>query len=367
MKFDIERSALVSVLGKAIGATDPSPSVPALSCVALEATKGEIRASGTNLYMVASSVANATVEVNGVAHVNARDLLSRVKAMPEGVLSVEADNAKEFKMTIRSGSRKFTLPLIPSGDYPPLPNLDSDDRHRIPCSTLLDVLQSTRFSSYSGEDRVNMHCTRIEIGGGAVRGVATDGISIATRGVDVEDSGVGEYEAPYAMVGELLKSLDSVGDCFLSLSGVYLVVNHGMSTLAHKITGEDFPPYKAILPKVAELSCSCKRTDLLDAIKATALAGEKRVDKSNVRLVILRFKKGVIHLTASGSGDGEDVVACSYDGAKPVVTGFNADLLVNALGATRAESVELWFSEETLAPVVIQSEGYRCLALPVRL
>lgn len=118
MKCVLRKTDLESIVTKAARATDSKSPALAMRNVVLEARGTRVRASGCDLYVAWEGDTDAAVEKPGATTVPAEELVEKVKALPDGPVSVELDGAR---LAIKAKNRKHYLPTLSADDYPKFP------------------------------------------------------------------------------------------------------------------------------------------------------------------------------------------------------------------------------------------------------
>src|SRR6266850_785408 len=87
MELTITQSDLAFAVGRALGSVSTKSPLPLLSCILLEADKGGLRVTGTDLDVTTSVFVPGVVASPGRAAVSARHFNEVIRKMPKGVLS----------------------------------------------------------------------------------------------------------------------------------------------------------------------------------------------------------------------------------------------------------------------------------------
>src|SRR5437870_11805308 len=92
MELTIEQSDLAFATGRALGSVSTKSPLPLLSCILLEAEKGGMRVTGTDLDVTTSVFVPCTVTTPGRAAVSARHFHEVVRKMPRGPVTLTVKN-----------------------------------------------------------------------------------------------------------------------------------------------------------------------------------------------------------------------------------------------------------------------------------
>ena len=118
MKINVERGAFLKALNHVQSVVERRNTIPILSNVLIEAGKGELKLTATDLDIEISEQIPAVVEQTGATTVPAHMIHDIVRKLPDGAqveLSTRADGAT---LDIRSGRSKFSLQMLPESDFP---------------------------------------------------------------------------------------------------------------------------------------------------------------------------------------------------------------------------------------------------------
>jgi DNA polymerase-3 subunit beta len=346
MKFTVTQQSILPVLTQCHAVTDRKGTMPALGHVLLVAN-GAINLSATDLYQSVKADANGEIKQQGTAAVDARMLLDRVKQLP-GEIGFALDGTT---LTLKSGSRRFRLPVIPGDEMPRLPDADgATSLLTIPGDELADLISRVQFAISTDETRLHLNSMLLEHQGENLTAVATDGHRLS---VAVTTSGsIGAFKILIPLKGVLqLKRLCESGDVTLKQSGHVLFAEAGGFEWTCKLSDVQYVPWDQVIPKSHTGSTLVSRAALLSAAKAVSVAAAERTGG-----VKLSIGGDTLRLSSESpdTGESEDEVSCKHEGSA-VDIGINARYLIEALGALEAEHVRLETSGE-LDPIKLTAE-----------
>ena len=147
MEIVVAKKDLLRLVARCQGVADRKSAMPALSNVLLTAEGNVLRVSATDMYLGLTGQTQAEVSTAGAVAVQARDLHDRIKAMPEGPISLAASGAGQAVIKAAGSPRRFTVPAIPGSDFPTLPQPDPAAAHlTLPAELLSRLIARTHFS-----------------------------------------------------------------------------------------------------------------------------------------------------------------------------------------------------------------------------
>ncbi len=384
MQVVVTKSDLLRVLGRCQGVANKKSTMPVLGTVLLEVDGPDrLRLAATDLYLAVSATIPAQVEKGGSIALGARDLMERVRQMPEGPIAIETNASLAATLRSLTTKRRYTVHGIAAEDFPALPEPDaSAPIMELPVSAIVRLTRGTDFSISPDETRLNLNSALFEWDGDRVRMVSTDGHRLtkmelavpgktASASMLVPRKGVSELrrlceEPPAETEGDTEPRLR------MSQSGPNAFFQIGTLRLSIKLVDTQFPPYQQVIPSKTSHQVRAPRETLAEALQAVSVAADNRTSGVKVTLA-----NGLLRLSSESaeSGEGFDEIPVDYDGEE-VTIGFNAHYFVEVLKAVQAavrdDEVVLAISGE-LDPAVIKpanpAEGdeYVAVIMPMRI
>jgi DNA polymerase III subunit beta len=365
MQTTVEQSHLSSALGLAQTVAPVRRIKPILANVFLQAEGEHLRCSATDLIVSLTEQIPATVTTGGSITVNARDFNGIIRNLPGGSCSLKGD--ANHNLELSAPSARFNLVGMSEADFPSLPDPKSVDFSTVPAHLLSDLIQKTTFSVSDDEARVNLNGALLQSDGSHASTVSTDGhrltyFKLPFAGPKLKKDVI----IPRKGMVEIRKVLERVsGDVDVGFSKDHVFVRSEALLLSVKLNDVAFPPYAQVIPKAHTRVVLVDREHLLANLRlAQQLAPERastvKLDISEEEMVLTADNpdKGVAELKLPVSLEGE-----------PLVTGFNASYLTEAVEACDTEQVRMEFQGELDPCVVRPSEGPELLAvvMPMRI
>jgi DNA polymerase III subunit beta len=327
----------------------------ALTCIHLVAKDGTLTATATDLYVGIRGSIPAATERGGSICLTAKDLVDRLKMLPDGDVSIDLGSADSRAATLKTAGsvRKFTLRGLSGDDFPPVPGVpDGAKAMTVPAATLRRCIDATVFAVSGDETRAHLDSMLFEFGEHGVRTVATDGHRLA---LDCE-AAVGLPPVttllPLKSVKELRGLLDEPGEGDVSLvhgSGTFFATWGGM-TLSIKAVDAQFPPYNQVIPKGHTGTAKVPRAALRDAVRAVQISAQNGGVKVHFE------KPGTVRITSESPTSGEGFDEVPGDVTASATIRVNGAYVMEATGALSSEEVEISFFGE-LDPLVIRPCG----------
>src|SRR5215471_4269597 len=121
MEITVAKKDLLRLVTRMQGVAERKSTMPVLSNVLLAVDgPNALRLAATDLYLAISARVNADVSKGGSVAVSAKDLLERVKMMPDGPVKIASEDQATTTLKASGSARRYTLRGMPGEDFPPL-------------------------------------------------------------------------------------------------------------------------------------------------------------------------------------------------------------------------------------------------------
>lgn len=366
MNLTIPRAALLRLCQRCASVADKKATIPILSNLLLTATDGTLSVAATDMFQLVTDSAPAEIAQPGSVALPARELAARVAAMPDGPITM---SIKDHAVTLKSGSRKFTLRCMPATEYPTLPE-PSDDAPSLDVhpDTLSRLINLAKISISPDETRPHVNSALFEWNKDQLRMVSTDGHRVSKIEATIDNETPATMLIPLRAVAEIAKLIKGVDAVVTMRPGkTHLFLTAGTARFGVKLVDAQFPPYQQVIPKASGRMLTLSRVGLLGALQAVKLAADART--AGVRLTHQESYALVVTAATPGAGNAHDEVTCEATGESHAMTiGVNANYLVEALSMLACDSVTLSMTAE-LDPVVLRAvgdDGYLAVVMPMK-
>lgn len=360
MKIKTTRQSLLNLLSRIAPVADAKSTMPILANVLLRADaerlNGCLSVAASNLQIAMRAELSVKVEDPGAICVPARCTLDRIKAMPEGEITIEANGTK-VTIKAKGSARKFTLHGIPADEFPLLPEMKQvDSSHESTTAELSEIIALTLFSVSEDVSRPHLNSLLLEVGKQSLRAVSTDGHRLSMYMVGEPEASARPWLVPKAaaqrlkaLIDETSKDDDKPEMVRLAQSGHDLFATSGGFTLSVKLIDSQFPPWQQVIPEKPHGDVTINRSVLLGAVKALMVTTSDQTGG-----ITFSFAAGKLKLKAESAdkGEGVDELDCEYDG-KPAEYGMNGRYVIDLLSSMFSDSITLGISGP-LDPVRIE-------------
>jgi DNA polymerase-3 subunit beta len=381
MELTVPKKDLLRLLTRMQGVAERKSTMPVLSNVLLAVDgPSALRIAATDLYLALMGRVPADVSKGGSVAVSAKDVLERIRMMPEGPIQLATQDNATTTIKAAGSARRYTLRGMPGEDFPPLPvPAEGSPSLAIDVAVLQELVAKTHFSISADETRAHLNSALFEWDGDVVRMVTTDGHRLSKMEVKVTGrQASATMLIPLKAIQELRRLCDDiVGEAKdaskdgpqpqlqITQSGSSAFFQGGGMSFGVRLVDAQFPPYSQVIPQQSEKLVRIPRAAFSDALKAVSVAASERTGG-----VKLGMTKGTMRITTESpeSGEGFDEVPIEYAGPNMTI-GFNARYFLDVLGALDEDEVQLGLGGE-LDPAVVKPVGPRqflAVVMPMRI
>ena len=377
MKFKINRDFFSSGLQLVSSVVGSRKTMPILQNVLIEAKKGLIHLTTTNLDLGIKCSVKADVTIEGSITLPVKDLSRIVRELADMEVNLESNETS--KSTISTRGSIFNIIGMDSKEFPPLPELEERKSTEIRRDELIQMLKSVSFAQSVNEERYMLKGVFFQFEEETLSLVATDGrrLAVANRLMKSEDHSQGEFILPSFTVNELEK-LPKTGDkLYISFTDRQVAIDLKVNTseqedqgfrnsvyLVSKVVEGKYPNYKQVIPKDDFKSATIERELMQECVNRAALVSDERVT--------LRVKNKEMEISGQSMlGDACESMPIDYEGEESTVS-FNPKFLLDPLRAIQKDQITLEFRDDMSPGVfrVLESEksdvSILCVVMPIR-
>lgn len=381
MNITLPKKDLLRLVARCQGVVDKKSTMPVLMNVLIAAdASNTVRVAATDMYLAVSSHAVADVDGEGSTAVPAKDLFDRIKAMPDGPVTIRMGSTGNTELKSEVMPRRYGLHGLDGHSFPALPEPSSDaPTLELEVDLLSRLINQTQFSISTDETRTSLNSALFEWEGDRIRMVTADRHRLTKVEATVPDrSATATMLIPLKAITELRKLADEAmsGDnkgesptmVTIAQSGPNAFFTFGNVKFSVKLVDAKFPAYQNAILKASDRKVRVSRLVLIDALRAVSLASSDRTGGLK-----LSIETGTMRITSESpeSGDGFDEIPVEYVGESTTI-GFNAKYLLDVLGVLDDEEVDMLLFGE-LDPVIIkpaiepESRSFLSVVMPMRI
>ncbi len=367
MEFTLEREKLLIPLLLVNSVIEKRQTLPILANVLLRLKNKKLIFTGTDLEVEVTTSIKAVSGKEGDITVTGRKMLDICKAVKEQTeIKVFSDGSK---LNIRAGRSRFTLQAMPAEEYPTLETMDWEERITVNQAELKTLLDKTSFSMANQDVRYYLNGLLLELGGGILRAVATDGHRLAKSEIKVKtgkESEIRQVIIPRKAIMEISRFLNEEKEkVVLEFNQNHFCARSGEWVFTSKLIDGRFPDYAAVLRPKLSLEIDLQREEILETLARTAILTNEKF-----RGVRLSLSENRLTITANNPEQEEasDELEISYSGDE-VEIGFNVNYLMEALRSLKGEQILLKMQDANSSCMLLDPNqpNTQYLVMPMRL
>jgi DNA polymerase III subunit beta len=372
MKINVERGAFLKALSHVQSVVERRNTIPILSNVMIEAAKGELKLTATDLDIEIVESIPSDVLRNGSATAPAHMLYDIVRKLPDGAqVQAELLAAEGGRLAVSAGSSRFELACLPKEDFPQMAAGALPHRFRLAANDLKRLIDKTRFAISTEETRFYLNGIYVHAAtdgkAKTLRAAATDGHRLARFEIELPDgaSDIPGVIVPRKTVSELRRLLDDAdGAIEISLSDTKIQFNFNGVELTSKLIDGTFPDYQRVIPAGNDKVLSVESKEFAQSVdRVSTISADK------TRAVKLHIAKDKVTLSVVNpeSGTATEELGATYS-ASSIEIGFNARYLLDITGQIEGKEVRFLLSDAGSPTIIEDTEDSRTLyvLMPMR-
>ncbi len=372
MKINVERSAFLKALSHVQSVVERRNTIPILSNVMIEAGKGQLKLTATDLDIEIVEAIPADVIRNGAATAPAHMLYDIVRKLPDGAqVQVELLTSEGGRLAVSAGTSRFELSCLPKEDFPQMAAAALPHKFRLATDDLKRIIDKTRFAISTEETRfylngIYVHAAK-EGKTQTLRAVATDGHRLARYEMELPD-GAGDMPGvivPRKTVTELRKLLDDAeGAIEVSLSDTKIQFGFGGVELTSKLIDGTFPDYQRVIPSGNDKALALEAKEFSQSVDRVSTIS---ADKTRAVKLAVAKDKVTLSVVNPESGTATEELGATYSAA-PLEIGFNARYLLDITSQIEGKEVRFLLSDAGSPTIIEDAEDSRTLyvLMPMR-
>lgn len=339
--------------------------LPILSNFLIEAKKGKLVISATDLEIGISATVAASVEEEGRTTVPAKnfsDLITNIRS--QKITLTFSENVLKLK-----GEKvKASFQTVPPDEFPKLFELKGEEFMTLDKKEVGKFFQRVSFAAASDSTRPSLLGILFEKHKEGVVLVATDQYRLSYQKTSLKT--IDGLEQPIVVPSRLIRELaflkeeDGKISFFISKENNQALIEQGETIIVGRLIDAEYPDYKKIIPVDSSTTIEIDREDLLNAIKVCSVFA-----RETANIVKFTIEKDKLIVSANSPQVGEDLaeVDAKVKGEENEIA-FNAKYLIDILNALEEEDITFEMTGP-LNPGVFKVKGdntFLHLIMPIR-
>jgi len=375
MKIFVIQDNLSKALNTVNRAVSTRPNIPILANCLIEAEKGKIKLSATNLEIGISTWIGADVGDFGKITVSSKLLTDFINSLHPGKISMEVI---ENMLEVNFVDNKAEFFIIPAEDFPKLPEVEGKCLFEVPALEFAKAINKTAFAAGTDESRPVLTGVLLKAKEKKLTLVGVDGFRLSKKEInlDLEIKGKEIKEIIPAkgltevakLIFEVCGEKDKVEIFYLGTKNQILFKFNNIEFSSRLIEG-DFPDYQKIIPTDSIVKLSVSREEFGNIIKiATIFARNVIGNKTRFKV---ETEEKTLSLSASviDVGKNESKVELKDVRGENIETGFNIRFLYDMITAVKSKEITFQSNGPTAPGVFLDSEDsdFIHIIMPMRL
>jgi DNA polymerase III subunit beta len=336
--------------------------LPILSNILLEAEKGGLKISATNLEIGLISKVRAKIEKEGKIAVPGKIIGGILSQLGDGSQITLEEKNSTLKMIYNGNSA--AIKGMDAKDFPIIPKPESKFLFEISTEELQKKVGNVVATTATSDTRQELTGVHIEFGETKITLAATDSFRLAEAVIKLEKTKVTEDFKKYIAKNQsVIVPARTLSEVIRAISAedenvkVYLAENQIFFETADilfvsRLIDGKYPEYKQVVPKEFSLNIIAKKDDLL---KAARLAGVFSDSKSREVRLKIEGDKGRIAVFAESveSGEGSWGITCQTEAKSKLEVAFNNRFLLDGLNSIGTEDIYI-SANDSFGPVMLR-------------
>lgn len=365
MKLRIQKEEILPLLAAMASIADRRPVQAILSHLLLRCSDSGVQLLATDSEIQLSGHLPVAATEGGETAIPARKLYDICRTLAENSeIQLHKDGER---LTLRSGSARFTLPTLPAQDFPVMDqpaaqlqgNCDGEDFQRA-----LAVAATTMAHN---DTRYYLNGVLMEVGGQTMRLVATDGHRLAKMEIPFahrEDAEAYQGILPRKAVLELLRIL-AAGDTVCHFHARGFVLEQGQQQFACRLIDANYPDYRRVIPMGQPSQCQVNRQSFRAALQQIDVIAS---DKNPICSVQFHPHEIILRSRNEEQEEGEVSVPANLTGTATEIS-FNARYLLDVQQIFNEEELLLEIRDSSSSALIrgVESDNPLYIVMPIRL
>lgn len=364
MHFKIDRTAFLNELYSLQGVAGAKQVIPILSHLLIEARMDRIGMRATDLDLTIATECEALVRQGGSVCLPARKLMEIVKSLEHGEVEIKVNDLNQA--TITSNGSRFKLNGIEAASFPQRKEFEGEYAE-ISADLFSRFIPRVIHAVGNNESRYALNGAKLEISGGRIRMVATDGHRLALVERDGQFGEELDILIPKKTLAELAKLCAGFdGEMQVGKTDNHIHFKLGKREIVSCLLSGQYPDYAKVLPTDNHHRFTVGRDAIHPAVKRVALMAD---DRSHT--IKLEIGEGQMNISSQAAelGEAGETVVIDYAG-DAIVAGFNATYLNDLFNAIEENEILFEFKNgESQTQISVQTthdDRHLAVVMPVR-
>ncbi|KJC64502.1 DNA polymerase III, beta subunit [Agreia bicolorata] len=360
MKFQANRDVFSEAVSFAVKLLPQRTTLPILSGILIKADEDGLTLSSFDYEVSAQTQIAADVEEPGTVLVSGRLLSDIASKLPNAPVRFASEDSR---ITVSSGSAKFTLLSMPVEEYPSLPQI-GEESGILPADKFAAAVAQVAVAASRDDVTPVITGVQLEVSENTLSLVATDRYRVAVRNIDWDSGDAGTTTAsalvPAKTLQEVGKTFGNAGTISVSITNTddreLIAFRADKKTVTSLLIKGNFPPVKRLFPETVDNYAVINTAELIESTRRVSLVLEREA--------ALRFTFTIDGVTLEAIGSEQAQASESIDAlltGSDTVVSLKPQFLLDGLSAVHSEYVRISFTKtdnpNKPGPVLITSQS----------
>jgi DNA polymerase-3 subunit beta len=339
--------------------------LPILSNFLLEAKKGKLTISATDLEIGISSSIIVNIETEGRITIPAKNFSDLLTNLGSQKITLSLD--KET-LTLKGEKITASFQTIPADDFPKLYEEKGEELTSFKKPEIEEYILRVVFAAAQDSSRPALSGILFDEEKNSVTLVSTDGVRLSLQNSVFKTKE--ELKKPIIVPARIIKELLAIKEdedsvrVFVSEENNQILFAQGETTLVGRLIGAEYPDYQKIIPQNFDTKVNLSRDELLNAIKICSVFAR---EAANIIKFTITKEKMIVSANSPAVGEDNVEVEVKTTGEENEIA-FNAKYLLDILTAIDKEDL-VFEMTGPLNPGVFKikdDEKFLHLIMPIR-
>ncbi|MGK5595358.1 MAG: DNA polymerase III subunit beta [Parachlamydiaceae bacterium] len=341
MELVIRTEELNFLINKIQNVVPQKATIPILSNFLLEASKGIITLTATDLTVGVRCQTDANVLEEGATTLPAKRFAQLIRELTQP--QVEISTNEQEITEIKANTSRFKLHGMKAVEFPSLPDMSGATSFKMPQASLREMLFRTSFAISRDDNRYVLTGASMRVANGQAVFLGTDGkrLARAHTEINIDPAFTGNYIIPLKAIEEVSKNLHEEGDVSIYLMQDKIAFEVSHTTIITKLLSGDYPDVSRVIPEKTNMVVSLHREELTSLLRQVSL-----FTKDTNHSVRFTFNDGDLRLSANAMeiGEGKVSMPVNYHGPK-IDIAFNPGFFLDILRHSKEETVMMGITD----------------------
>lgn len=374
MKITILQDSFSKALNHVVKAVSSRPNLPVLSNILIEATKGKVKLSATNLEIGINAWLGAEVEEEGSLTVSAKMLAEFVNSLGSSKITIQ-DNGQTLKVFSVDNHAEFVV--ISADDFPAVPKSEKEPSIVLNALDFAKGISKSTVAAAIDESRPVLAGILLESDNDYLKMVGIDGFRLSK--VDIVMTKAPEDAFKFIVPAKSLQELERIikdvatekDDVEVYLLGdknqIIFKVND--TELSSRLIEGEFPNYNDIIPKEKTNSFISLKSDLEKSSKIIMIFAKNVIGNKTKFSINATEKKLKLSTSVIDVGNNESSIDVSKVEGESLETAYNARFLLDMISTIEGDEI-IYETSGVTAPGLFRdkdNQNYLHIIMPMRL